>query len=780
MAIAEHRRVGLSPRIVLPVLLCAGVWLLTGVLWGVLRGQEDRALALAVEEYARHAAEQIEGRAAERLLPFARMAHRWERAGGGDEAGWRADAVEYHADHPELLAIEWVDETSRIRWVEPLEGNEAAVGLELNDEGTRAAARARSTATGMPAMSGVIELVQGGPGVLFFHPLWLGGELTGHLVFVARPGLLVEQLIGAPDERFEVVVYDGDTALWQRGEAGLGEQASAELDVAGVTWRVGVQPTGQTAALYRSHTPAAVLVSGFLLGLAFFVTAYLWLLSRARRTDLQHQSAELQAILDLLPAMVWHKDTQNNILRANAAAARGVGVTPAEMAGQPTAKFYPDTAELFYQGDLEVMRGGVPRLGVVEPIDTDAGRRDVQTDKLPVVSEAGEVTGIIVIATDITHLLAAEAQARAEAERFEAFMRHDPELKWSVDAEGRYLYINPAYEQQMQVRAEDCVGRRPSEVLSAKTTQAFLSVVDETNALALAKGEPIKFEVDVPVAGRVYPLLVTKFMYHDAAGHQIVGGSALDLTAVREAQRELARHNTDLETLLYVISHDLREPLRGIRNFSDLIAAGYAEHLDARGQDMLARIARGADRLDELLSDVLLLSRAQRDDTVDEPIDSAEVVAQVLHDLQPVIEDTGARIAVGEGLPMLRMDRFWLQQAVLNLVSNAIKFTPEGETPDIEIDAFSPGPGPDASDGKSPPTEDPTVGLVVRDRGPGVVPAMREKIFGLFQRGVGRQVEGTGAGLAIVAQVAQRYGGTAWVQDRPGGGAEFVVLVRDQ
>jgi len=767
MAIAEHRRVGLAARIVLPVLLALGVWLLTGILWAALRGQEDRSLALAVEEYARQAAEQIEGRASERLLPFARMAHRWERAGGGDEAAWRADAAEYHADHPELLAIEWVDETSRIRWVEPLEGNEAAVGLELNYEGTRAAARARSTETGMPAMSQVIELVQGGPGVLFFHPLWRDGGLAGHLVFVARPGPLVDELLGAHDDRFEVVVYDGQTELLRRGPAGQGAQASAELDVAGVAWRVEARPTAQTVALYRSHTPAAVLVSGLLLGLAFFAVGYLALLSQRRREAVQRQNAEVQAILDLLPAMVWHKDTKNNILRANATAARGVGVTPAEMAGQPTARFYPDTAELFYQGDLEVMSAGVPRLGVVEPIDTDEGRRDVQTDKLPVIDESGEVTGIIVIATDITHLLAAQAQARTVAERFEAFMQHDPELKWSVDAHGRYVYMNPAYETMMQVKAEESLGRLPSEVLAHQTTQAFLSVVDETNARALAEGRPVKFEVEVPVGERVYPLLVTKFMFQDAAGHKLVGGSALDLTAVKEAQRELARHNKDLKTLLYVISHDLREPLRGIRNFTDLVRKGYDDRLDDRGRDMLARVARGADRLDQLLADVLLLSRAQRADAVDTPTDTAEVVADVLHELQPVIDATGADVSVAEGLPAMSMDRFWLRQAVYNLVANALKFTHPGEPPVVEIAAYTAEPGEQA------------VGLVVRDRGPGVEPGMREKVFGLFQRGVGREVPGTGAGLAIVAQVAERYGGRAWVRERTGGGAEFVLTTSD-
>jgi len=193
----------------------------------------------------------------------------------------------------------------------------------------------------------------------------------------------------------------------------------------------------------------------------------------------------------------------------------------------------------------------------------------------------------------------------------------------------------------------------------------------------------------------------------------------------------------------------------------------YDDRLDDRGRDMLARVARGADRLDQLLADVLLLSRAQRADAVDTPTDTAEVVADVLHELQPVIDATGADVSVAEGLPAMSMDRFWLRQAVYNLVANALKFTHPGEPPVVEIAAYTAEPGEQA------------VGLVVRDRGPGVEPGMREKVFGLFQRGVGREVPGTGAGLAIVAQVAERYGGRAWVRERTGGGAEVVLTTSD-
>jgi signal transduction histidine kinase len=108
--------------------------------------------------------------------------------------------------------------------------------------------------------------------------------------------------------------------------------------------------------------------------------------------------------------------------------------------------------------------------------------------------------------------------------------------------------------------------------------------------------------------------------------------------------------------------------------------------------------------------------------------------------------------------------RTWATHGVYNLITNALKFRRDGEAPEVEIASYH----PTVEDGSE-------VGIVVRDYGPGVPPEHAERIFQLFQRAVGREVEGTGAGLAIVRQVAERHGGRAWVQAREGGGAEFVL-----
>ena len=230
------------------------------------------------------------------------------------------------------------------------------------------------------------------------------------------------------------------------------------------------------------------------------------------------------------------------------------------------------------------------------------------------------------------------------------------------------------------------------------------------------------------------------------------------------ARAEIAAKNRDLETLLYVTSHDLREPLRAIENFSRIVNDRYCDRLDDKGQDFLRRVILGAQRLNRLLDDILTLSRSQRMEASTEQVDGETIVSEALKRHEGKITATNAWIRVVKDFHGLRVDKTWATQAVYNLIANALKFSRAGEAPDVEIAPY-----------RSRDAGSKVVGIAVRDRGPGVAPEHAERIFHLFQRAVGREVEGTGAGLAIVRQVAERHGGSAWVEARQGGGSEFII-----
>ncbi len=233
-------------------------------------------------------------------------------------------------------------------------------------------------------------------------------------------------------------------------------------------------------------------------------------------------------------------------------------------------------------------------------------------------------------------------------------------------------------------------------------------------------------------------------------------------TRIEERTAALARACRDLETLLFVVAHDLREPLQSIRIFTGMIEKRHGEGLGESGRDLLGKVDRSADRMRLLLEDLSVLTRLERMESPSGPISAEVLVTDVLDRLQARILETKARIDVARPLPSLRAHPTWSGEALVNLVANALKFVRPGAAPEVEIAAV------DLPEGR---------GLVVRDRGPGLPSEMGERIFELFRRGVGRDVEGTGAGLAIVRRIAERHGGSAWARGREGGGAEFFLIL---
>ncbi|MCA9985003.1 MAG: hypothetical protein KDE09_05960 [Anaerolineales bacterium] len=229
---------------------------------------------------------------------------------------------------------------------------------------------------------------------------------------------------------------------------------------------------------------------------------------------------------------------------------------------------------------------------------------------------------------------------------------------------------------------------------------------------------------------------------------------------VRRRTRDLARTNRDRETLLQVTSLDLKQPLNQIRQQSRQALALAGEPAGSPAHGYLERVVRAADRMDQLLNDVVKLVEVQQLDSVPTITDLNTIAAHVLERLEAQIEASRANIVVDTHLPKLYVDQLWASEALFNLVGNALKYHQPEQAPDILIQRYE---------------DDSGLGIAVLDRGPGVAEEYRERIFELFKRTVNREVAGTGAGLAIVRQIANRHGGRAWVEDRPGGGASFCL-----
>ena len=165
--------------------------------------------------------------------------------------------------------------------------------------------------------------------------------------------------------------------------------------------------------------------------------------------ELKQLAHDQATILDNVPAYIYFKDTQNNIIRVSESVARVTGRPKSEIEGHHSLAVYPQTAESYYADDLEVIRSGKPKMGIIEPLPVTGGEtRWLSTDKIPYFDDDGHVAGVIIMASDITDRIAAENQTKASEAKFRSLFEYAGDAIYLVSMQGRILDVNEAAERQ--------------------------------------------------------------------------------------------------------------------------------------------------------------------------------------------------------------------------------------------------------------------------------------------------------------------------------------------
>jgi len=247
-----------------------------------------------------------------------------------------------------------------------------------------------------------------------------------------------------------------------------------------------------------------------------------------------------------------------------------------------------------------------------------------------------------------------------------------------------------------------------------------------------------------------------------------------------QANRDLARSNRELEQFASVASHDLQEPLRKIRTFGDRLKSVDGAALSPAGADYLDRMQHAAARMQVLINDLLAYARVSAAPPSAVPVDLAALTRAVLADLETQVARSGGRVAVGP-LPTIEGDPLRLRQLLQNLISNALKFRRPESPPVVTIAAIlCPSENAEAEEAGPAMGVAPAawLHLTVRDNGIGFEPRHAERIFEVFKRLHGRGAyEGTGIGLALCRQIAERHGGHITATGVPGQGATLHVTL---
>ncbi len=236
-----------------------------------------------------------------------------------------------------------------------------------------------------------------------------------------------------------------------------------------------------------------------------------------------------------------------------------------------------------------------------------------------------------------------------------------------------------------------------------------------------------------------------------------------------QANAELERSNKELDDFAYIASHDLKEPLRGIHNYSTFLLEDYADKLDDEGRDKLTTLTRLTQRMETLINSLLYYSRVGRVDLAIDDIDLNTMVAEVIDSLAIPLQEAGVETRFPAPLPTMRCDQVRVGEVFRNLITNAMKYNDKPQKW-IEIGCIE-----DLQHG-TPPV------LYVRDNGIGIREKHHEAIFRIFKRLHGRDKYhgGTGAGLTIVKKIIERHGGHIWVESVHGDGTTFYFTLNDK
>jgi len=485
---------------------------------------------------------------------------------------------------------------------------------------------------------------------------------------------------------------------------------------------------------------------------------------RAERTE--QASRRLAAIVESSDDAILDYTLDGMITSWNKGAERLYGYPASEAIGKPIALLIPPDRT----DEVPKLLGRLQQEEWVQHYETQRQRKDgtrveISLSVSLIKDPSGRIVGVSAIARDITERQQAEEALRESMKQLAGQKQALDQfaIVAETDPQGRITYANDQFCTIAKYTREELIGKDHREVVnSGYHSKEFWKEMWAT----IGQGKIWRGDVrNRAKDGTIYwvDTTIVPFVGPDGKPEKYLAIRAV-ITERKWAEAEIAAKSKELETLLYVTSHDLTEPLRSIENFSRIALDEHGERLDEEGQDLLRRVVKGGARMHLLLNDILTFSRVRRMTPPTEEVPGEAIIREALDGLAARIQETNAKVQVAKDLPPLRTDRTWATQAVYNLVSNALKFTRPGASPDVEIAAYRPAPGdPDGE------------GFVVRDRGPGVAPEHAERIFNLFERAVGHEVEGTGAGLAIVRAVAERHGGTTWVRPREGGGSEFIV-----
>ncbi|MFH1154411.1 MAG: PAS domain S-box protein [Pseudomonadota bacterium] len=405
-----------------------------------------------------------------------------------------------------------------------------------------------------------------------------------------------------------------------------------------------------------------------------------------------------------------------------------------------------------------------------------------QVSAVPVLDAGKNFKGTFGMLTDITERKQMEQTLSIREQEYRTLVENIPDLIVRYDRDLRRVYVNPAWEKLSGLSAAEVIDVAHADVPRVPTPVVDDYVKKLRQVMETGKFQAAEFTwvnahgvnlfleyVMVPECdqhGEVASIL--------AVGHDITERKRAE-EAIRKLNEELEKRvadrtaelvaaNKELEAFAYSVSHDLRAPLRGIDGFSQILLEEYQDKVDEQGKDYLQRVRLAAQRMAQLIDDLLGLSRVTRSVMMVQEVNLSRMAQEIADDLQKTNPERRVEFVIHEGIKA-QGDGQLLRIVLGNLLGNAWKFTSNHPTARIEF-------------GLQQQEETPV--YFVRDDGAGFDMKYVQKLFGAFQRlHTAAEFPGTGIGLATVQRIVHRHGGNVWAKGAVEKGATFFFRCHD-
>ncbi|VAX27268.1 Phytochrome, two-component sensor histidine kinase [hydrothermal vent metagenome] len=409
------------------------------------------------------------------------------------------------------------------------------------------------------------------------------------------------------------------------------------------------------------------------------------------------------------------------------------------------------------------------------------------------VDETRMFTGIF---RDITHRKETEEKLEKANRKIQQILNSAGEGIYGLDLEGNTTFANTTAEKILGYKEEELLGKLqhalihhskpdgtpyPREKCHIYAALRDGKVHRESEEVFWRKeGTPVPVEyVSTPITenGKLVGAVVTfKDISERKRIERMITAHTKDL---KKANEMLYRSNKELDDFAYIVSHDLKEPLRGIFNFSSFIKEDYYDKLDEDGRSKLETLERLSKRMEALINSILYYSRLGRSEEIFEPVDLNTVLSDTLDNMQSLILESNVDVRLPKHFPKVFGNKTRIGEVFQNLIANAIKYN---DKPDkwVEVGCNMIECLPDGNKNKT--NQNQSYVFYVKDNGIGILEKHFDPLFRIFKRLNGRNKfsDGTGAGTTIVKKIIEQHNGKIWLESKVGEGSTFYFTLGEK